>query len=132
AAAAAARELGLPCTIHVPTDAARVKVESLERLGATVREHPFAGWWQIMQTREPGEAGLFLHPVCEREVIAGAATIGEEIVRDLPGVETVLIPVGGGGLASGIAQAVKAARTGCRIVAVESEVSTPLTAAFAA
>jgi threonine dehydratase len=130
--AAAARGAGLPCVIHVPADAARVKVESLKSLGADVREHPFADWWRIMQTRETGEDGLFFHPVCEREVIAGSGTLGEEIARQFPEVETVLIPIGGGGLASGVAQGLKAHRPDCRIVAVETEVSAPLKAALEA
>ncbi|HMJ93012.1 MAG TPA: pyridoxal-phosphate dependent enzyme [Allosphingosinicella sp.] len=132
ALAAAARDLGLPVTIHVPDHAARVKVEALRGLGAEVREHDFAGWWRIMETRDSGDEGTFFHPVCEREVIAGAATIGAEIVEELPDIEAVLIPIGGGGLASGIAQAVKMKRPACRILAVETETCTPLKAALAA
>ncbi len=63
-------------------------------------------------------------------MIAGAATIGEEIVEDLPEVEAVLIPIGGGGLASGIAQAVRRHRPRCRIVAVETDTAMPLKAAL--
>lgn len=122
ALAAAARDLGLPITIHVPDHAARVKVEALESLGGEVREQDFAGWWRIMETRESGGSGTFLHPVCEREVIA----------EDLPEVEAVLIPIGGGGLASGIAQGVRMARPRCRIIAVETDTCTPLKAALAA
>jgi threonine dehydratase len=132
AIAAAAATYGLKCVIHAPDVAARVKIENLKRLGADVREHTFARWWEIMQTRQTGEAGVFIHPVCEREVIAGAATLGEELVRDMPNVKTIYIPFGGGGLLSGVAQAVKAKNPACRIVAVESEVSMPLKAAFAA
>jgi threonine dehydratase len=132
AIAAAAAALGLPAVIHVPDKVARVKVDTLRRLGAEVREHDFADWWRIMETRETGDAGTFFHPVCEREVIAGAATIGAEIVEDLPDVEAVLVPVGGGGLACGIAQAVKARRPGCRLVAVETDTALPLTAARSA
>jgi len=65
-------------------------------------------------------------------VIAGAATIGAEIFEDLPEVDAVLVPIGGGGLASGIAQAVKAARPGCRILAVETDTALPLKAALEA
>jgi threonine dehydratase len=132
AIAHAAASLGLPCIIHAPDYAARVKVENLKRMGAEVREHSFDDWWRIMQTRETGDQGSFFHPVCEREVIAGAATIGAEIVEDLPDVDTVLVPIGGGGLASGIAQAVKARRPGCRILAVETDTAQPLKAALAA
>ena len=76
-----------------------MKVDNLRRMGATVHEHSFEAWWQIMETRETGGAGeegaAFFHPVCEREVIAGAATIGEEIVEELAEFDTVLIPIGG-------------------------------------
>ncbi len=132
AIARAAASLALPCIIHAPDYAARVKLENLKRMGAEVREHNFEAWWRIMQTRETGDDGTFFHPVCEREVIAGAATIGAEIVEDLPEVDAVLIPIGGGGLASGIAQAVKARRPGCRILAVETDTALPLEAALAA
>jgi threonine dehydratase len=132
AIAAAARREGLPVVIHAPDYAARVKVEALERLGAEVREHGFDEWWRIMATRETGDGGSFIHPVCEREVIAGAATIGAEIVEDLPEVDAVLIAIGGGGLASGIAQAVRMKRPGCRIIGVETDTAMPLKAALAA
>ena len=136
ALAAAAVRLAIPCVIHVPDKAARVKVDNLKRMGATVHEHDFDGWWRIMETRDPGdtagEGALFFHPVCEREVIAGAATIGEEIVEDLPDVDAVLIPIGGGGLACGIALAVRRHRPDCRILAVETDTALPLKAALAA
>jgi threonine dehydratase len=134
ALAAAARLQGLAVTIHVPDNAARVKRDNLRRLGAEVREHSHEEWWRIMATRDTGadEDATFIHPVCEREVIAGAATIGAEIVEDLPDVAAVLIPFGGGGLASGIAQAVRLKRPGCRIVAVETDTATPLRAALEA
>lgn len=132
AIAAAARSLGLPCIIHVPDSAARVKVAALERLGAVVREHTFDGWWEIMQTRETGDDGVFFHPVCEPEVIAGAATIGQEILEDLPEVSAVLAPIGGGGLACGIASAIKLAKPDVRMLAVENETSAALDAAFKA
>lgn len=133
ALAAAAARLGIPCIIHVPDKAARVKVENLRRVGAQVHEHSFDDWWRIMSTRLPPgapEGALFLHPVCERPVIAGAATIGQELIEDLPDLDAVLIPIGGGGLACGIAQAVKRRWPGCRIIAVETETARPLQAAL--
>jgi threonine dehydratase len=133
ALAAAAARHGLRIVIHVPDNAARVKIDSLKRLGAEVHAHSHEEWWRIMATRETGDAGgTFIHPVCEREVIAGAATIGAEIAEDLPEVEAVLIPIGGGGLAAGIAQAVRLRRPGCRIIAVETDTAMPLRAALAA
>ncbi|HEV2817984.1 MAG TPA: pyridoxal-phosphate dependent enzyme [Allosphingosinicella sp.] len=133
ALAAAARLRGLEVTIHVPDNAARVKIDNLRRLGAAVREHSHEDWWRIVATREADDSdATFVHPVCEREMIAGAATIGAEIAEDLPDVEAVLIPFGGGGLACGIAQAVKLHLPDCRIVAVETDTATPLQAALAA
>ena len=131
----AANRLGIPAMIHVPDKAARVKIENLKRMGATVHEHSFDDWWRIMETRETGDeaqGAIFFHPVCERAVIAGAATIGEEIVEDVAEVEAVLIPIGGGGLACGIAQAVRRHRSDCRILAVETETALPLQAALRA
>ncbi|HMG46592.1 MAG TPA: pyridoxal-phosphate dependent enzyme [Allosphingosinicella sp.] len=133
ALAAAAARHGLKTVIHVPDNAARVKTEALARLGAEVHQHSHEEWWRIMATRDAGDTGgTFIHPVCEREVIAGAGTIGAEIAEDLPEVEAVLIPIGGGGLASGIAQAVRLKRPGCRIVAVETDTAMPLGAALEA
>jgi threonine dehydratase len=129
---AAAAALGLPAIIHVPDKAARVKVDNLRRMGAEVREHGFDVWWRIMETRETADCGTFFHPVCEREVIAGAATIGAEIMEDLADVQAVLVPIGGGGLACGIAQAVKARRPDCRLIAVETETALPLKSALEA
>jgi threonine dehydratase len=132
---AAANRFRIPAIIHVPDKAARVKVRNLKRMGATVHEHSFDDWWRIMETRETGDAAqgaVFFHPVCERAVIAGAATIGEEIIEDLPEAGTVLIPIGGGGLACGIAQAVKRHRPDCRILAVETDTALPLQAALRA
>jgi threonine dehydratase len=126
---AAARRAGLPAVVHVPDNAARTKVERLAALGATVREQPFESWWAILQTRHTDDTGTFFHPVCEREVIAGAATIGLELIEDAPDLEAVFVPIGGGGLATGIAQGVKRLKPSCRIIAVETEASTPLTAA---
>jgi len=133
ALAAAARQRGLKVTIHVPDNAARVKIDNLRRLGAAVVAHSHEDWWRIMTTCDAGAPdATFVHPVCEREMIAGAATIGAEIVEDLPEVAAVLIPIGGGGLAAGIAQAVKLKRPHCRIVAVETDTATPLKAALEA
>jgi len=133
ALAAAARLSGLKVTIHVPDNAARVKIDNLRRLGAAVLEHSHEDWWRIVSTRDSGDSdATFVHPVCEREMIAGAATIGAEIAEDLPDVEAVLIPFGGGGLACGIAQAVRLQRPGCRIIGVETETATPLRAALEA
>jgi threonine dehydratase len=80
----------------------------------------------------PGLEGLFIHPVSDPAVIAGNATIGLEIVEDLPDVATVIAPYGGGGLSTGIACALRALRPAARTFAAEVETAAPLSAALAA
>ena len=128
--ALAAQRRALNLTVHVPENAARIKVAALHRLGATVIEHPFDTWWEIMSTRETGvDDGVFVHPVCEQGVIAGNGSIGLEIAAQLPDVETVVVPFGGGGLVCGIALALRACGHRARVVAVEVETAAPLAAA---
>jgi len=128
-----ARELGLTATIAVPEHAPEAKVAAIERLGGRVLKVPYDDWWQAIVTSEiPGEEGLFVHPVADEAVMAGNGTIGLEILEDLPDVDTVVIPVGGGGLAVGIASAVKALKPNVRVVTAEPETGAALTAAFAA
>jgi threonine dehydratase len=80
----------------------------------------------------PGIDGLFVHPVSDPAVVAGNGTIGLEIVEDLPDVDTVLVPFGGGGLSSGIATALRAVKPNVTVFGCEVATSTPLTAALAA
>jgi len=128
-----ARELGLSATIAVPEHAPQAKLDAIERLGGRVLKVPYDDWWQAIVTSEiPGEEGLFVHPVADEAVMAGNGTIGLEILEDLPDVDTVVIPVGGGGLTVGIASAVKALKPDVRIVTAEPETGAALNAAFAA
>jgi threonine dehydratase len=128
-----ARELGLPATIAVPEHAPETKLSAIERLGGRVVKLPYDDWWQAIVTgRIEGLDGMFVHPVADEAVIAGNGTIGLEILDDLPDVDTVVIPVGGGGLATGIATAIKARRPQARIVTVEPETGAALHAAFSA
>ncbi|HTU97806.1 MAG TPA: threonine/serine dehydratase [Solirubrobacteraceae bacterium] len=128
-----ARELGLTATIAVPEHAPEAKLSAIERLGGRVLKVPYDDWWQAIVTSEiPGEEGLFVHPVADEAVMAGNGTIGLEILEDLPDVDTVVIPVGGGGLAVGIASAVKTVKPDVRVVTAEPETGAALTAAFAA
>ena len=129
----AARELGLTATIVVPEHAPRTKLEAIERLGGRVRRVPYDEWWQaIVTSRIEGEEGLFVHPVADPAVMAGNGTIGLEILEDLPDVDAVVIPVGGGGLTVGIAAAVKARAPHVRIVTAEPATGAALHAALAA
>jgi threonine dehydratase len=128
-----ARELGLPATIAVPEHAPQTKLDAIERLGGRVLKVPYDDWWQaIVTSRIPGEEGLFVHPVADEAVMAGNGTIGLEILEDLPDVDAVVMPVGGGGLTVGIASAIKARKPDTRIVTAEPETGAALHAAFAA
>src|SRR6202012_2068441 len=128
-----ARELGLPATIAVAEDAPETKLVRIERLGGQVVKLPYDDWWQAIVTGQvEGIDGMFVHPVADEAVIAGNGTIGLEILDDLPEVDTVVIPVGGGARATGIATAIKARRPQARIVTAEPETGAALHAALSA
>jgi threonine dehydratase len=129
----AAREAGVPATIVVPEHAPQTKLDAIERLGGRVLKVPYERWWQtIEESRFEGVEGLFVHPVQDELVMAGNGTIGLELLEDLPGVDTVLIPFGGGGLSSGIASAVKQLRPDVRVFVCEPETAAAVSAALAA
>jgi threonine dehydratase len=108
-------------------------VAALSRLGSRVVKIPWDEWVQVFVThRYEGMDGLFIHPVSDRGVIAGNGTIGLEILEDLPDVEAVIVPFGGGGLSSGIAAAIRALKPETKVYGSEVETATPLAAAFAA
>ena len=128
-----ARRLGIPCAVVVPDNAPRAKLDAIERLGARVVPVPYERWWQVLvEHRYPGLEGLFVHPVSDPAVIAGNATIGLEIVEDLPALAAVVVPYGGGGLSCGIASAVRALRPAVPVFAAEVETAAPLSASLAA
>lgn len=128
-----ARELGLTCRVVVPETAPAAKVEAIRRLGAEIVPTTFDGWLEVFETRRyPGMEGLFVHPFNDAAVMAGNGTIGLEILEDLPDVDAVIAPYGGGGLACGVACAVRGLRPGARIYAAEVETAAPLAASWAA
>ena len=128
-----ARRLGIPCRVVAPDYAPATKLAALERLGAGVVKVPFQEWFEILATRTfRGMEGLFIHPVSDPAVIAGNGTIGLEILDDLPEVDAIVIPYGGGGLSTGIASAVRALRPVTRLYACEVETAAPLAASLAA
>jgi threonine dehydratase len=128
-----ARQFDVPCQVVVPEFVPDVKLHAIERLGGKIVKVPFDQWWQTMLDHcYPGMDGLFVHPFADAGVIAGNATIGLEVLEDQPHVDTVLVPWGGGGLACGIASAMRAASPGTRVYAVEVDTAAPLTASFAA
>jgi len=128
-----ARELGLPATIAVPEHAPQTKIAAIERLGGRIVKLPYDDWWRaIVTSRVEGLEGMFVHPVADEAVMAGNGTIGLEILEDLPDVDTVVIPVGGGGLTVGIASAIRALAPQVRIVTAEPATGAALVAALAA
>lgn len=123
ALAYAARAFGVPCTVVVPEGAPRVKVDRIRALDAEVRLVPPARRL-IEAERIVAATGAALVPPFDHPwIIAGQGTIGLEIVADLPEVDVVLVPVGGGGLASGVATAVRALRPSAAVIGVEPELA---------
>jgi len=128
-----AREAGVPCTVVVPDNAPRAKLDAVERLGARIVAVPFDRWWRVLvERRFEGLEGRFVHPVSDADVIAGNGTIGLEILEDLPDVTAVLVPYGGGGLSCGIAAAIRGAGASRPVFGCEVETAAPLAASLAA
>jgi threonine dehydratase len=128
-----ARVLGLPATIVVPDTAPEAKLAAIKRLGGRILKVPYGEWWNIIVTGQvDGLDGLFVHPVQDPGVIAGNGTIGLEIIEDLPDVDAVVIPYGGGGLTCGVASAIKPLRPATKIITVEPEGGAALAAAVKA
>ncbi len=128
-----ARRMGVPCSVVVPDHAPDAKLAAIRRLGAAIVKVPFAEWMNVLKVRRyAGLSGHFVHPVSDAAVMAGNGTIGLEILEDLPDVDAVVIPFGGGGLSTGIASAVRALRPQTRLFAGEVETAAPFAAALAA
>ncbi len=128
-----ARELGVPATVVAPEHAPRAKLDAVARLGGEVILVPFDTWWETMERGAyPGLDGLFVHPVLDERVMAGNGVIGLELAERLDGIDTVLVPWGGGGLTCGIASALAAVSPATRVIACEPATGAPLTASLAA
>lgn len=131
AVAWAARRLGLRCRVRVPEGAAARKVENIRSQGAEVVPMPRADLVRAYEEelwRSWPES--FIHPFAHAHVIAGQGTIGWEVADDVPDVRTVLVPVGGGGLSSGIAIAVKGRVPAAKVYGVQAEGAAPLRSVF--
>jgi threonine dehydratase len=126
--------LGIPVTVVMPRFAPLIKVTNCRSLGATVILHgDDVGAARGKAVELAAAQGLaFLHPFDNPDVVAGQGTMGLEILEQLPDVEAIVVPVGGGGLIAGIGTAVKALKPGVRIIGVEPENAACLTAALAA
>jgi len=131
ALAHAARLAGLPLTVYASDHAPRVKLDAMRAEGAELRlcrDYDEAE----RRAKRHGDGAVFISPYAHPDVIAGAGTVGLEIVADWPDVDTIVVAMGGGGLIGGVAIAARAAAAPVAIVGVEAEASSPFTAALAA
>jgi threonine dehydratase len=127
-----ARSRGVPATIVVPEHAPQTKIDAIERYGGSVVRVPYDEWWNALVTgRCDGIDGLFVHPAADERVMAGNGTIGLEVLEQLDGFDTVVVPYGGGGLVTGVASAVKAERPAVRVVSAEPATGAPAAASLA-
>ncbi len=128
-----ARRLGIECRVVVPETAPKTKLDAIARLGGTAVPVPFDEWWSVIRDHgHEDETGFFIHPVSDPAVIAGNGTIGLEILEELPEVDAVVIPYGGGGLSCGIASALDALRPDVQVYAAEVETAAPFAASLEA
>src|SRR5829696_4051044 len=133
AVAWSARTLGVPCTVLVPDSVPRIKLANVVRYGGKPVELPMSELVPIWLTHQrAGMPGKLIHPYSDPDVMAGAGTMGLELLEDLPEVDAVVAPWGGGGLIRGIASAIKALRPRTRIYASEVDTGAPFAAALAA
>jgi threonine dehydratase len=133
AVAWAARLVGAPCVVVMPSDAPRSKVDAVRGYGAEIVFHDDRSTLFVKLDEVRNARGLtFVHPFDDPIVLAGAGTTGLEIVEDLPEVDVVIVPVGGGGLLGGVATAIKSLRPEARVVAVELAAGPGLAPAIAA
>src|SRR5437879_4673598 len=122
----AAREAGIAATVVAIDTAPETKLERMRNLGARIVKTPFDAAWRAMEVREfPGVDGTFVHPFDDHDFIAGNATLGLEILEDLPKVKTVIAAIGGGGLISGIGSAIRQLAPTVRILGAEPETAAP-------
>lgn len=137
-----ARRRNIACAVIVPEDAPAAKLAAIARQGAQIEKVPFHIYQEIQRCHawsglldslpDSPLNGLLIHPFADQAVMAGNGTIGLEILEDLPEVEAVLVPYGGGGLSCGIASAIKARKPHVRLLACEVETAAPLAASLAA
>ena len=129
-----ARENGIACTVIVPDNAPDTKLQAIKRFGAKIVQVSFDEVWKVVTSYryEPLKDSVFIHPFSDPRMIAGNGTIGLEIVEQLPDVDSIVVPFGGGGLTAGIATAVRAKSPRTKVYAVEPETAAPLAASFKA
>ena len=122
ACAYVARKLGVSCRVVMYDTAPAPKVEGVKRWGATPIPMPRDKMLEWMSSEGwTSEPEAFIHPFADREVMAGHGGLGLELLEDVPGLQRVLVPVGGGGLVGGVASALKGLRPEIEIIGVQSD-----------
>ena len=130
--AAAAAAHGIPCEVFVPDDASIGKFDAMTSLGARVE---FGGptvdeCLDVARARAEENGLCFIHPFDDPHVVAGQGSVGLELLEEVEDLDTVVVPIGGGGLASGVAIAVKSALPDVRVVGVQASVCAPFAASL--
>jgi threonine dehydratase len=129
----AARKVGARCSVMVMDTAPDTKIRAIERLGAEIVRASYDECWRTVESHGSSRMrGHFVHPFDDDRFIAGNGTAGLEILEDLPDVDAIVAPLGGGGLLSGIAAAVRELKPGVKVFAAEPETAAPLSASLAA
>lgn len=125
--ALAARKVGVPCQVLVMDTAPMAKLDAVRRLGGEIVQATYDQCWQALADRaHPAMIGTFVHPFEDDAFIAGNASVGLEILEDLPDVDAVVAGFGGGGLSCGIASALKESGSKAKVFAAEPETAAPL------
>jgi threonine dehydratase len=129
----AARQAGVPCTVVAIETAPASKIERMKALGATLVPVPYEVAWKALGERSfPGVEGTFVHPFDDHNFIAGHGTMGLEILEDAPDAVAVIAAIGGGGLITGVASAIKALKPEITMLGAEPETAAPAARSFAA
>jgi len=127
----AARQEGVPCTVVVVETAPASKIERMQSLDAKLIPVPYDVAWKALEDRSfPGVDGTFIHPFDDHNFIAGHGTMGLEILEDVPDTAAVIASIGGGGLITGVASALKALKPKIKVWGVEPETAAPAALSF--
>jgi threonine dehydratase len=131
--ALAARHMGARASVLVIDTAPEAKLQAIARLGATIVRASYEECWRTVEEhRSDRMSGVFVHPFDDDRFISGNGTIALELLEDLPDLDAVIAPIGGGGLLSGIGCAMRALRPEVHVLAAEPETAAPLATSFAA